>query len=287
MGRLCDHPPKRISQKRPAPERETWPFDAIPAHVAMLNPNAIDRGHIDPVRDRVRPLNRLPGIVLRCPVLLFLVGMPANSRRIKQHIGSLQRGDACTLRIPLVPAHQRANLPRRRIERAKTQVAGREIELLVVQRIVRDVHFAVQSRNRSVIFENRRRVVIEPRGAPLEQRRYDDDLLLPCHRAQLLRARPGNRLGQIEQRDILALTKILRAKQLRQADDIRALPRRLPHALRGLLQIGVRIRSAAHLHQPDAKFAFFCHICIFCGYTLRGNKQKAQAPWPTPASFPP
>ena len=85
-------------------------------------------------------------------------------------------------------------------EARKAEVARREVELLVVQGIVRDVHLAVEPGDASVGLERDRRVVVEALGAPLEERRHDRDLARGRELAELLGRRAGNRLGEVEAR---------------------------------------------------------------------------------------
>src|SRR5262249_47807088 len=101
-------------------------------------------------------------------VLRFLRGMPADRGRIKQDLRAAERREPGGFRIPLVPADQRRYATKRRVEIAETEIAGREIEFLVIQRIVGDVHLAIQSENVARRADNSRCVVIDAGGAALE-----------------------------------------------------------------------------------------------------------------------
>ena len=79
-------------------------------------------------------------------------------------------------------------------------------------------------------------------------------------RLQLAVVRPGNLLGQREIGVIFGLAKILRAKQLRQANDLRALLRRLADARDRLRHIRSRVGPALHLDQRD--------LCLFPASSL-------------------
>src|SRR5205823_7260186 len=91
------------------------------------------------------PIYGAPGIELLPPVGVLLGRMPADGRGIEQDGGTLQGGETSAFGIPLVPADQRADASHTRVERAEAQIAGREIELLVVRRVVGDVHLAVHT----------------------------------------------------------------------------------------------------------------------------------------------
>ncbi len=84
-----------------------------------LQADAIHGGDPAAVRNRMTALNRLPRVELLLAVLRFLRRMPADGSRIEQDIGTLQRGEAGGLGIPLILADQRADRPDFRVEGAK------------------------------------------------------------------------------------------------------------------------------------------------------------------------
>ena len=157
----------------------------------------------------MRTLDGPPGIELGRAELRLFGGMPADGRGIEKNIRAAQARQARAFGIPLVPADQHTDSAVPRIEIRKTQVAGREIELLVVERIVRNVHLAVKPEQRAIGVEHRRRVVIEPGGAALEDRRDDDHAQLASELAERLGCRAGNRLSQIEALGIFFAAEIL------------------------------------------------------------------------------
>jgi len=55
------------------------------------------------------------------------------------------------------------------VRHALKQVARREVELLVVKRVVRDVHLPVDAQQRTVRVDDRGGVVVEPFSPLLEQ----------------------------------------------------------------------------------------------------------------------
>src|SRR5262249_41638245 len=72
-----------------------------------------------------------------------------------------------------------------------------------------------------------------------------------CRRGKLLGSRPGNGLGQVEHRWILALAKVRRAEELLQADNLGAAAGSLANAGEGLLQVALRLGFTPHLHQAE------------------------------------
>ena len=92
-------------------------------------------------------LDGAPGVKLRRPEFFFLRRMPADARGIKNHLRATERNRARAFRIPLVPAGCTPMRYAAFIKNEEAQVAEREIEFLVVERIVRDVHLAIFAGN--------------------------------------------------------------------------------------------------------------------------------------------
>src|SRR5258706_303187 len=170
-------------------------------------------------------LDRAPGVQLLRPVGRLLAGMPADRRGIEQHARALQGGEPCSLRVPLVPADQGPDLADLGVEGLESEVTGREVELLVVRRVVGDVHLAIEPGYRAIAVNDDRTVVIQPGSPLLEYGNYHGGLGLTSDFGHGFRAWTGDRLRQVEQARVLALGEVERAKQLGQADDPRAFAR--------------------------------------------------------------
>src|SRR3954454_4462368 len=254
MRSFGEHTPERIAKKRSAPELQALPGCGIPANVAGFKTNAIHDGHIHTISNSMGALNRAPGIVLRDTELSLLRRMPSDSGWIEQNICTLQRGEPRPLRIPLVPADKSAEAPGTGVESAISQISWREIKLLVIEGIVRNVHLAIEPAQRSVAVEDRCRVVIHAQRSLLEKRRDHDDAIVACRRGKFLSTWSGDWLGQIEQRVIFSLTEILRLEKLGEADDLRAFSCRVSDARQSLFEILFRFRPARHLHQSHTVF---------------------------------
>ncbi len=245
--RLRDHHPKGIDHERAPPELDP----ALAPAVGPLQAHAVHRRHVTPVGDGVAALDRTPGVELLRSVLGFLRRVPADRRRIAQDVRPLERGEPRTLRVPLVPAYESADAPDRGVERPKPEVARGEVELFVVRRIVGDVHLAVDPANLSIGVDHGCGVVIQARGPTLEQRRDDHDLRLTRGLAKRLRARTGNRLGEVERVVVFALGDVQRPEQLRQANKPRATSSGFTHACDRRLEVGRGVCRHAHLHEAD------------------------------------
>src|SRR4051794_18884474 len=105
--------------------------------------DAIHRGDVAAIRDRVTALHRFPARVLRLAVFLLLGGMPADRGGIKDQLRTAQRGQARSFRIPLIPANAHSDVSLLRRPGFESEIAGREVKLLVERRVIRDVHLAI------------------------------------------------------------------------------------------------------------------------------------------------
>src|SRR5690606_7500992 len=110
-------------------------LDAALAVRRRLETDAIGGQDEAAVRDRVAALHRLPRLVLALAVLALLLGMPADRRRVDEELRAAHRRQPRRFRIPLVAAHEHAELGGSGRERAKAEVARREVKLLVVTRV--------------------------------------------------------------------------------------------------------------------------------------------------------
>ena len=137
------------------------------------------------------------------------------------------------------------------LPRLETEVAGREIKLLVEQRIIGNVHLAIDAEQRAVRVDDRRRVVINARRALLEERGDDHHLVFLRELLKRVGARAGNRFGQFEVFVVFALAEILRAKQFLRADDLRAVFREPLCFRERAFQILGGILGTARLNQTD------------------------------------
>ena len=158
------------------------------------------------------------GPCLALPLLFVgsVAALIADGCGVDQQFGSLQRHQPGSLRIPLVPADEHAQTAHRGLYGGEAQVAGGEIEFLVVGRVVGDVHLAILAGNAAVALQHHRGVVIQSRCAPLEQR-GDDDHIQPLGQLAEEGGRlTGYRLCQVEVVHILHLTEVERVVQFLQ-----------------------------------------------------------------------
>jgi len=108
----------------------------------------------------------------------------------------------------LIPTHERPDPSHARVDRAEPEVAGREVVFLIVGGVVGDVHLAVHTDHASVDVDRRGAVVVETGRAALENGRDDHDPRLLRRFPEGFRARPGDRLRQVEDARVLRLGEV-------------------------------------------------------------------------------
>ena len=106
-------------------------------------------------------LDRFPSAVLVYAVFGFFLRMPAYGRGVKENLRSLHRGQPRSFGVPLVPTNEHTDFPEFGVPCAEPGVAGRKIELLIVKRIIGNVHFPVDAEQAAVGVDNHGRVVIK------------------------------------------------------------------------------------------------------------------------------
>ncbi len=121
----------------------------------------------------------------------------------------------------MVPADEYAEASQRRVDWLESEVARREIEFLVICRVIRNVHLAVDARTASVAVENHGGVVVKTGSATLENRSDDDH----SEFAGESRVRFGNfRVdadGEVEIVGILRLAEVERIVEFLVDDELR------------------------------------------------------------------
>ena len=235
---------------RIADERMAEKFE--PATVfCRLHPDTVGRGDIDTIGNRVAALDGLPCLPLRLAIFGFFRRVPANGGGVKNHVAALHCGQARGFGEPLIPADKHTNTAIAGIEIFEAQIPRCEIKFLVIARVIRNMHFAVDAKQRTVRIQHCGRIMIHPRGAALKQRGDNHHLQFFRKRAKMLRCRAGNRLGQIKKIMILRLAEIRAKKQLGQTGHLDALCRRLAQHGFSTRHIFSGRWLHGHLHNAD------------------------------------
>ena len=181
-----------------------------------------------------------------CAELGLLGGVPADRRGIEQDLRPLKGRQPGGFGIPLVPADQGPHAGERRVKRLETEVAGGEVVLLVVERVVGDVHLAITAAERAVGVEDDGRVVVNPRRAALEDRADHDHPRLSRDLGERLGGRARDRLGQVEARGVLDLAEILACGTARAG---RRPGRRGPRPARSMAHARLKLSSGSVEHR--------------------------------------
>ena len=245
----CDgqHAAHRIRDEGAAPESDAGSRSALELLVA----DAIHADHEETVGDRVRTLDGMPRVALGGVDGRILFELPADRRRIEEDVRTEQRRRACGLGEPLIPADEHAESSRRRFMHLEAEIPGREVELLVVERIVRDVHLAIAPGELAGFVEDDGGVVVEAGRAALEERDDERDPEICGLLRERLGRRARNRLRPVEAPRVFALAEIVGPEELGQADDFGALPRRVRDPVHREREIARGIDVAAHLYETD------------------------------------
>ena len=220
----------------------------------------VDRDHGQAVGYAVTALDQLPGLTLLRLLPVGVGGNAADGGGIDEHLGSGEGHCTGGFRIPLVPADQHAQGSQGSLDGLEAQVSGSEIELLVEERIVRDVHLAVLAGNGTVRVHYHGGIVIDTGGAALKEGEHDNHAQFLGQGAERLGGRAGNRFGQVAELSVLFLAEIEAVMQFLEHDQLRALGGRLPDVA---LQAGDVLRNvcgAVLLHHPNFDFPHYLYL---------------------------
>src|SRR3954468_42467 len=105
--------------------------------------NAVRHRNITSVGHGVTALDQFPRVVLARTVFGLFSRMPPDSCGIEKNIRALHRRQPRRFRIPLVPANEHSYFCVARLPGPKAKITGREIEFLVEERVIRDMHLAI------------------------------------------------------------------------------------------------------------------------------------------------
>src|SRR5262245_53049965 len=165
-------------------------------------------------------LNRFPRSMLRLIHGGLFVGQTTDGGRVEEELSSAQSRQARSLREPLIPANESANLPKRGVVCLKAEISRSEVKLLVVKGIIGNMHLAILTDDLSGSIDGHSRVVIDTGGSLFKQRSDDHYLLLFGNFAKSFAGGAGYSFRQFEEVDIFRLAKVLRAEELLQANNL-------------------------------------------------------------------
>ena len=185
--------------------------------------DAVDGDDREPVGYGMPSLHRCPCLALPFLLLGCVGRLVADGGGVDEHLCALEGHEACSFGIPLVPAYEHAETAYGGVDRVEAEVAGSEVELLVISGIIGDVHLAVFAGYRAVALYDHGRVVIEAGCTLLEKGGDDDDTTLLRDLSKEFGRWTGDGLGEVELVYVLCLTEIETVVQLLKDDELRAL----------------------------------------------------------------
>ena len=121
-----------------------------------------------------------PSLTLTLLFLWSVGALISYSRRINEDFRPCKRHHPRPFRVPLIPAHLHTETSYAGIYRLKSEVTRSEIEFLIVSRVVRNVHLAIFSSDRAILFYHHSSVVIESRSTSFKERSHNDDAQCLC-----------------------------------------------------------------------------------------------------------
>ncbi len=133
------HTAERIGHERRAPE-----FQAVLGRA--LEADAVDGRHVEPLAMAWARWMVRQASCCAAPIFRLLRGMPADGGGIEQDLRAGKRGQARGFGIPLIPADQRRDAARSGYRSAEAEIAGREVVFFEIERVVGDVHLAIERR---------------------------------------------------------------------------------------------------------------------------------------------
>ena len=149
------------------------------------------------------PCLPLPFLFGRCIGTLITDGCG-----IDEQIGSLQGHEPCSLGVPLVPAYLYTQEAHAGGNGMEAKVAGSEVELLIVSRVIGDVHLTVTACHGSVLLKDDSRVVVKACCAFLEQTGHQHHSVFPSQGSIEVRGRAGDGDSQLEVVGALHLAEV-------------------------------------------------------------------------------
>ena len=223
---------------------------------------AVDGSNKDPVGDGVGALHGAPGVVLWGTVLFFFRGVPADGGGEEEDFGTLEGRHARGFGVPLVPADEGAYFALAGRQGLETEIARGEVELLVVEGVVGDVHLAVGSGDRvfsfGLVVEDGGGVVVEAGGSALKEAGNEDDLFFADYGREALGARAGDGFCEGEEGVVFALAEVLGGEELGEADEVGSGTGGFVYAVGGLIEVLGGGGGHGHLDKADDFFRY-CH----------------------------
>src|SRR5205814_9933229 len=134
-------------------------------------PDTVRCSDVAAVGDSMATLNCFPCRMLRFPEFLFLTRVPPDCGGIKNNLRSMQGSQPRRFRVPLVPANTDTDVAALGLPRLKPEIARCEIEFLVIERIIGNMHFPIFAQQFAVRVNDCCGVMVQSVAATLEEGR--------------------------------------------------------------------------------------------------------------------
>ena len=213
-----------------------------------LMTNTVDGNHRKTVGYGMTTLDGRPCLALTLLLFVTVAALITYGGGVDEKLGTGKGHQPGGLGIPLVPAHHHAQTTYTGVDGHEPQVAGGEVELLIVGGVVGDVHLAVAAGNAAVSLKHYGGVVIQAGGTTLEERGHQYHVIFLGQLSEKGRRWAGDGLSQVEHIDIFGLTEIERVVQFLQNDELRALLGERGDVFGQTLLVGGGIGSIVLLH---------------------------------------
>ncbi len=173
-----------------------------------LMPYSIDGNDRKTVGYGMTALDELPGIALTGLFLRRITALIADGRGIDEDVGTSECHQTCALGIPLIPTDLHAKLTNAGRDGVETEIARREIELLIIGRVIGDVHLTMNACDAAVTLEYNSGIVIEAWSTTLEETGDENNVMLTCQGTKEIGGRTWDGLCKVEVIDGFDLAEV-------------------------------------------------------------------------------
>ena len=170
------------------------------------------------------PLHCRPCLALTCLLFGRVAALITDGGGIDEEFGAAKCHEARAFGVPLIPTYLHAETTYAGVDGFETEVAGGEVEFLVVGGVVGNVHLAIFAGDRAVAFKDHGSVVVEARCAALEERGDEHNGVSACEIAEKCGRGPRDGFREIEKFGVFCLTEIGRVVQFLQHHEFGTAP---------------------------------------------------------------
>ena len=179
-------------------------------------PDTVDGDDGQTVGDGVTALHCRPRFALTRLLFGRVAAFIADGGGIDEEFGATKCHKARAFGVPLIPTYLHAETTYAGVDGLEAEIAGGEVEFLVVGGVVGNVHLAIFARDGTVALKDYGGVVVEARCAALEERGDEHNGVAACEIAEKCGRGPRDGFREIEKFGVFCLTEIGRVVQFLQ-----------------------------------------------------------------------